>query len=42
VAAVILFLPGLAVSFRRLHDIDRTAWWLLIAFTIVGIVLLTY
>jgi uncharacterized membrane protein YhaH (DUF805 family) len=22
-----LFLPGLAVSIRRLHDLDRTGWW---------------
>lgn len=25
-----LLLPGLAVSFRRLHDTGRSAWWLLI------------
>ena len=25
-----LFLPGLAVSVRRLHDVSRSAWWLLI------------
>ena len=25
------FLPGLAVSGRRLHDTGRSAWWLLIA-----------
>jgi uncharacterized membrane protein YhaH (DUF805 family) len=35
-----LFLPGLAVSIRRLHDIDRTGWWLLIALTGVGLILL--
>ncbi len=35
-----LFLPGIAVSARRLHDIDRSGWWLLIAFTIIGIILL--
>jgi uncharacterized membrane protein YhaH (DUF805 family) len=35
-----LFLPGLAVSVRRLHDLDRTGWWLLLAFTIIGIILL--
>ena len=35
-----LFLPGLAVSVRRLHDIDRTGWWLLLSFTVIGIVLL--
>ena len=25
-----LLLPGLAVAVRRLHDIDRSGWWLLI------------
>lgn len=35
-----LFLPGWAVGVRRLHDIDRTGWWTLIGFTIVGLVLL--
>lgn len=36
------FLPSLAMSFRRLHDIDRTAWWWLIAFTVIGIFVLIY
>ena len=27
-----VLIPGLAVSVRRLHDTDRTGWWLLIAF----------
>ncbi len=26
------FLPGLAVSIRRLHDSGRSAWWLLILY----------
>jgi uncharacterized membrane protein YhaH (DUF805 family) len=34
------FLPGLAVAARRLHDTDRTAWWLLLALTIIGAILL--
>ena len=38
--SLVLFLPGLAVSIRRLHDIDRSGWWWLIAFTVIGIVLL--
>jgi uncharacterized membrane protein YhaH (DUF805 family) len=25
-----LLIPSLAVSFRRLHDTDKTAWWLLL------------
>jgi len=36
-----LFLPGLAVSVRRLHDIDRSGWWILIGLIpIVGIIML--
>ena len=35
-----LFLPGIAVAIRRLHDLDRTGWWVLIAFTGIGIILL--
>jgi len=34
------FLPSLAMCIRRLHDIDRTGWWVLIAFTIIGLILL--
>lgn len=26
-----IFLPGLAVAVRRLHDTDRSGWWVLIA-----------
>ncbi len=25
-----MFIPSLAVSIRRLHDTDRTGWWILI------------
>ena len=28
---IILFLPGLAVQVRRLHDLDKSGWWLLLA-----------
>ena len=40
--SLVLFLPGLAVAARRLHDLDRTAWWLLIVLTVIGILLLLY
>jgi uncharacterized membrane protein YhaH (DUF805 family) len=40
VTSLILFLPGLAVGIRRLHDIDRSGWWVLIAITVIGIILL--
>jgi uncharacterized membrane protein YhaH (DUF805 family) len=39
-AGLALFLPGLAVSVRRLHDLDRTGWWLLLLITIIGAILL--
>ena len=29
VASLALLLPGLAVSVRRLHDTDRSGWWVL-------------
>ena len=41
-SSVALFIPGLAVGARRLHDIERSAWWLLIIFTIIGILVLFY
>ena len=25
-----VLIPGIAVAFRRLHDTDRTGWWILI------------
>lgn len=37
---LVCFLPSFAITFRRLHDIGRTGWWWLIAFTIIGIVVL--
>jgi uncharacterized membrane protein YhaH (DUF805 family) len=42
--AVAVFLPGLAASVRRLHDTNRSGWWLLIsAIPLVGpIVLLVF
>ncbi len=40
IAGLILLLPGIAVSVRRLHDLDRTGWWMLIIFTIIGVFLL--
>jgi uncharacterized membrane protein YhaH (DUF805 family) len=35
-----LLLPGLAISIRRLHDLDRTGWWFLLVFTVVGAIVL--
>ena len=36
-----LFIPGLAVTIRRLHDINKSGWWLLIALIpLIGSILL--
>ncbi|MEQ9488247.1 MAG: DUF805 domain-containing protein [Alphaproteobacteria bacterium] len=31
VIVLVLFLPSLAVTVRRLHDTDRSGWWVLIS-----------
>jgi uncharacterized membrane protein YhaH (DUF805 family) len=36
VSNLALLVPSIAVSARRLHDIDRTGWWILITLTIIG------
>ncbi|HYW56087.1 MAG TPA: DUF805 domain-containing protein [Polaromonas sp.] len=41
-AALAMVLPAVAVGARRLHDIGRSGWWQLIAFTVIGILLLLY
>jgi uncharacterized membrane protein YhaH (DUF805 family) len=30
--SLFILIPELSLSFRRLHDIDKSAWWLLIVF----------
>ena len=36
-----VFLPGLGVTVRRLHDSDKSGWWLLIAFVpLAGVIIL--
>ena len=37
-----LLLPMLAVSTRRLHDIGKSGWWQLLAFTGIGYLVLLY
>lgn len=37
------FLPSLAVGFRRMHDLGRSAWWLLLALIpLIGSLILIY
>ncbi len=38
-----VMLPSLAVTVRRLHDTDRSGWWLLLAFVpLIGALVLLY
>jgi uncharacterized membrane protein YhaH (DUF805 family) len=38
-----LLLPSLAVAIRRLHDLDRSGWWMLLCFVpIANIVLIVW
>lgn len=38
-----LFLPGLGVSIRRLHDVGKSGWWYLIIFVpLLGAIYLIY
>lgn len=39
-----VLLPSVAVTIRRLHDIDKSGWWILIAFVpfVGGLILLVF
>ena len=39
---LVFFLPGLAVTVRRLHDVGRSGWWYLLSITGIGIFVLIY
>ena len=38
VVTLVLFLPGFSVYVRRLHDTDHSGWWVLISFTVIGLI----
>ena len=43
IASIGTFIPSIAVSVRRLHDIGRSGWWLLIVFVpVIGLLVLIY
>lgn len=42
IASLALLLPSLGVSVRRLHDVNRSGWWLLICLTGIGAFYILY
>lgn len=40
--ALATLIPFLAVGARRLHDVNRSGWWQLLALTIIGLIPLIY
>ena len=43
VFAVAMFIPTITVSIRRLHDKNRSGWWLLLSFIpLIGILVLLF
>ena len=38
VSQIGLALPTLAVTARRLHDVNKPGWWIFAAFTIIGLI----
>lgn len=39
--SVVVFIPNIAVSIRRLHDTNRTGWWILVNFIpLIGLLIL--
>ena len=37
-----LLIPEISVSIRRLHDINKSGWWVLMVLTIIGFIPLAY
>ena len=38
ICTLILLLPALSVWARRLHDVGRSGWWMLIFITVIGMI----
>jgi len=39
---VLVAIPSIAVGVRRLHDINKSGWWLCLSLTVIGLIPLTY
>jgi len=39
---IIILIPSIAVGARRLHDLNKSGWWQLLVFTIIGLIPLIF
>lgn len=42
IISIVTFIPALSVSVRRLHDVNKSGWNMLLIFTIIGIIPIIY
>lgn len=42
ISSLALLCPSIAASARRLHDVNKSGWWYLLVFTLIGIIPLIY
>ena len=40
--SLVTLVPGISLSVRRLHDINRSGWWLVLSITLIGLIPLIY
>ena len=40
--SLLTIIPSISAAARRLHDVDRSGWWQLLYFTIIGSLLVLY
>ena len=38
IATIVTLIPSFSVSWRRLHDVGKSGWWILISLTIIGLI----
>ena len=42
VFSIAIIIPSISLTARRLHDVNRSGWWMLLYFTIIGMIPLLY
>ncbi|MFQ3307133.1 MAG: uncharacterized membrane protein YhaH (DUF805 family) [Candidatus Midichloriaceae bacterium] len=39
---LLIFLPSFTVGIRRFHDVNKSGWWILLSFTVIGLIPVIY